>query len=89
MFKISSFYKFFPIKKENLKQKKSNITKSCKDLKIKGLVLISEEGLNATFCGKEKEIENLKTKLTFLFNQDFFGKILIALYPLLKDCLSK
>ncbi|MCY4321741.1 MAG: rhodanese-like domain-containing protein [Bdellovibrionaceae bacterium] len=84
MFKISSFYKFFPIKKENLKQKKSNITKSCKDLKIKGLVLISEEGLNATFCGKEKEIENLKTKLTFLFNQDFFWKDSYSSLPAFK-----
>ncbi|MDE0092159.1 MAG: rhodanese-like domain-containing protein [Oligoflexia bacterium] len=74
MFKISSFYKFFPIHKDALNRQKSKLINSCKDLKVTGLALISEEGLNATVCGKEQQIENIKKQLCHLFNQDFFWK---------------
>ena len=69
MFKVSSFYKFFPIEKSALKQQKSNITAKGRKLKITGLVLISSEGLNVAFCGSEKSIEILKKELNHLFKQ--------------------
>ena len=74
MFKVSSFYKFFPIEESALKQRKSNITEKGRQLKITGLALISSEGLNAAFCGNEKPIEILKKDLKRLFKQDFFWK---------------
>ena len=74
MFKVSSSYKFFPIEKSALKQKKSDIIAKSKELNIRGLVLISSEGLNASFCGSENSIETLKKQLSSLFKQDFFWK---------------
>ena len=74
MFKVSSFYKFFPIKKEELKKQQLNIIHSCKQLKIKGLVLISEEGLNTSFCGRENSMEQFKKELSALFKQNFIWK---------------
>lgn len=74
MFQVSSFYKFFPIKKDELKKQQLNITNCCKNLKIKGLVLISEEGLNGAFCGQKNSIEQLKKELSCFFNEDFFWK---------------
>ncbi|MCZ0933331.1 MAG: rhodanese-like domain-containing protein [Oligoflexia bacterium] len=74
MFKVSSFYKFFSIPKAELKKRQLEIRAKGKNLKITGLALISEEGLNATFCGKEQQIEILKKELCQLFNQNFFWK---------------
>ena len=74
MFKVSSFYKFFPLQTNELKQQSVNIANLCKELQIKGLVLISAEGLNGSFCGREREIRQLKKKISFLFKQDFFWK---------------
>ena len=74
MFKVSSFYKFFSIKKEELKKQQLNIINSCEKLNITGLVLISEEGLNATFCGQENKIESLKKEMFSIFKQNFVWK---------------
>ena len=74
MLKVSSSYKFFPIQKKELRAKQSNIVKACKNLKIKGLALISEEGLNAVFCGKIASVELLKKELNSFFNKSFFWK---------------
>ena len=89
MFKVSSFYKFFPIEKSALKQKKSNITAKGRQLKITGLVLISSEGLNAAFCGSEKSIEILKRELNSLFKQDFFWKDSYSPIPAFKRLAVK
>ena len=89
MFKITSFYKFFSIEKEKLKALKLDITKSCKKLKIKGLALISEEGLNASFCGNPANIEQLKKELSSLFNQDFFWKDSVSSIPAFKRLAVK
>ena len=74
MFKVSVFYKFFPIQKNKLRQKEGAIKKICQNLNIKGLVLISEEGLNGSFCGRGQKVEQLKKELSALFKQDFFWK---------------
>ena len=89
MFKISSFYKFFPIQKEELKTWQLNIVKICKDLQIKGLILISEEGLNTAFCGKEPAIEQLKKELSSFFNQSFFWKDSYSPIPAFKRLAVK
>ena len=84
MFKVISFYKFFPISKEELKKQQLNIINKCKDLKIKGLALISEEGLNATFCGEEQSVEILKQELSASFNQKFSWKASYSPIPAFK-----
>ena len=43
-------------------------------LNIKGLIVIGEEGLNATLCGKEELLENCKQHISCLFGKKFFWK---------------
>ena len=74
IYKISTFYKFFKIPKPLLKSGQKELGAQAKKLQIKGLVLISPEGLNATFCGQEIQIEKLKNKIQNIFHQEFFWK---------------
>lgn len=53
-FTITTFYKLVTINDcENLQVK---LIKKCKDLNIKGTILIADEGLNATLTGKQPDI---------------------------------
>lgn len=74
MIKVTSFYKFFPIEKKSLKSYKTQLMEHMKNLNIKGLVLMGEEGLNATLCGKEDQLENGKKYISQLFEKQFFWK---------------
>ena len=74
MFLNSSFYKFFPIYKSQLQKYKAKVTDLAGNQEFKGLILISEEGLNASFCGQIQSIENLKPAIQDLFNQKFLWK---------------
>ena len=59
-YKISTSYKFFSIKKSQLKALQKSLFEQAEKLSIKGLVLLSPEGLNASFCGTEISIEKIK-----------------------------
>ena len=74
MFLNSSFYKFFDINKSQLKKTKIKLVTKAEELNIKGLALISQEGLNASFCGQTQSIRSFKTFIENLFNEDFFWK---------------
>ena len=74
MIKVSSFYKFFNIPKSQLKAYKLALNSLAKPLNIRGLALIAEEGVNATFCGTEKDLEEFKKQIFKLFKQSFFYK---------------
>ena len=74
MIKVTSFYKFFPIEKNRLKNYRRELLEKAKNSNIRGLALIAEEGINATFCGKEKDLENYKNKISGLFGEKFFWK---------------
>ena len=74
MLKVSSFYKFFPLRKTDLKNHQKKLREKALALNLKGLALISEEGVNASFCGAEKSIESYKTYISRLFKRPFFWK---------------
>ena len=74
MFLNSSFYKFFDIKKLQLKNYKLKLNQKAEELQVKGLLLMSSEGLNGSFCGVAESIKNFKTYTENLFDQDFFWK---------------
>lgn len=74
MMKVTSFYKFFPIPKKNLKPIKQALEKEGEG-KIKGLLLIATEGINGTLTGSPSHLENYKRFLGSLFQEkDFFFK---------------
>ena len=74
MLKVTSFYKFFSIKKKQLEECRKELLKTARSLNIRGLVLIGEEGLNVTLCGKEKQLEDCKKYINHLFKESFFWK---------------
>ena len=74
MFLNISFYKFFDIKKSQLKNSKIQLSQKAKELEIKGLALLSQEGLNASFCGQIDSIALFKPFIENFFKQDFFWK---------------
>ena len=74
MFKATSFYKFFPINKKNLKSYQTKLKKQAQSLNLRGLILIGEEGINASLCGKEKSLEECKKQICQLFGKQFFWK---------------
>ena len=74
MMKVTSFYKFLPIPKKNLKLIKQTLKKEGEG-KIKGLLLIATEGINGTLTGTSSHLENYKQFLHSLFQEkDFFFK---------------
>lgn len=74
MMKISSFYKFFSIKKQDLPALRSALEGKAQALKLRGMAGLATEGLNATFCGKAENIDQLKPLVCSLFKQEFFWK---------------
>ena len=65
MFKVFGFYKFIKIK--SLKQKKILLQKFLTTNNIRGTIIISQEGLNGTISGNNKNIEKIVKKIKFLF----------------------
>ena len=68
MFKVVGFYKF--VKITSIKKNKDLIQKFLVKNKIRGIIIIANEGLNGTISGQYKNIEKIikKIKSTFLFN---------------------
>ena len=65
MFKVFGFYKFIKIK--SLKKKKILLQKFLITNDIRGTIIISQEGLNGTISGNNKNIEKTVKKIKFLF----------------------
>ena len=65
MFKVFGFYKFIKIK--SLKKKKILLQKFLNTNDIRGTIIISQEGLNGTISGNNKNIEKTVKKIKFLF----------------------
>ena len=65
MFKVFGFYKFIEIK--SLKKKKIFLQKFLTTNDIRGTIIISQEGLNGTISGNNKNIEKTVKKIKFLF----------------------
>ena len=66
MFKVFGFYKFIEIK--SLKKKKIFLQKFLATNDTRGTIIISQEGLNGTISGKNKNIEKTVKKIKFLFS---------------------
>ena len=65
MFKVFGFYKFIKIK--SFKKKKILLQKFLTTNDIRGSIIISQEGLNGTISGNNKNIEKTVKKIKFLF----------------------
>lgn len=57
---ISTFYQFFPIPKENLKDLKKQIEDKAQDLGVHGLFLMGTEGINSTVSGEPSKVQEFK-----------------------------
>jgi UPF0176 protein len=66
MITILSFYKFKKIKKLKLIKKK--LFKEINLLSVKGLIILSPEGINGTLSGNEKNISVIKKNILSFFN---------------------
>ena len=66
MFKVFGFYKFIKIK--SFKKKKILLQKFLTTNDIRGTIIISQEGLNGTISGDNKNIEKTLKKIKFLFS---------------------
>lgn len=62
-YQISSFYKFKNLPKEDLQNIKKSLEKKAKELHVRGLFLIGQEGFNATISGKPEDCQEFKTFL--------------------------
>ena len=74
MIKTCSFYKFFPIKKSVLLHLKKKLEEKALEQGVRGLFLLSEEGVNATVSSKTEALESFKSWLEEVFGQDFIWK---------------
>ena len=70
MFEILSFYKISKLNK--LKIIKKNILKETNKLDIKGLIILSPEGINGTISGSHKKIKLTITKIKNILSIDRF-----------------
>ena len=71
MIKITTFYSFFYISENQLNENKKKLVSQGEEKGIRGLILISSEGINGTISGNLKALESYKKELNNLFNQDF------------------
>lgn len=74
MIEVNTFYKFFPIEKNSLKGIKTKIEDRALALEIRGLVLLAEEGINATVAGQKEALKNFLNEIESLFKEKFFYK---------------
>ena len=67
-----SFYKFKKI--NNLNKLKKLFFKNINSLSLKGLIILSPEGINGTLAGSLKNIYSIKKKIISEFYQRCFGE---------------
>ena len=56
-FEVVSFYQFQPLPSRALQSIRQNLLKSGYELRIRGLILLSAEGINATLSGERQDME--------------------------------
>ena len=66
MHKILSFYEFNTFDFLDVKENQKILTVNCKELGIKGTIILSEEGINGTVSGNEQSIDKLSLLLSSL-----------------------
>jgi len=68
--KIATYYKF--LKLDNLEELKELLLSTAKEMRIKGTILVGNEGVNSTICGNDEDLEKY---LNFLQNISPIGKL--------------
>ena len=66
MHKILSFYEFNTFDFLDVKENQKILTVNCKELGIKGTIILSEEGINGTVSGNEQSVDKLSLLLSSL-----------------------
>ncbi len=69
MLKVASFYKYTDI--ENPEEFAEKHLEFCKELGIKGRILVAQEGINGSVSGSEEQVERYKEEM--LLDQRFYG----------------
>ena len=69
-FQVTSFYCFTSISEETISILLTDLLDIAIENKIKGSVLLAEEGVNGTICGDSKGIEKLLTKIQSLLGME-------------------
>ncbi len=69
---ITAFYKFLPLAADGLAAIRAEMIRFGEDNGMRGLVLIAEEGINGTVCGKPEVIGEWKNLLTEQFGEIAF-----------------
>ena len=67
---VTCFYRFVPLSKVGLEHHKAILEQLAKDTKLRGLILIAEEGINGTVAGQEAAVNALKDLLYDRFELD-------------------
>ena len=70
MFYVFGFYKFKKFK--GLKKTKVILQKKIITHKVKGTIILSNEGINGTISGKIKNLNKIKSSLKKIFNFNNF-----------------
>ena len=84
-YKILSYYKFLNL--NNLKKKQIEIKKNLLNLKIKGTVIISSEGVNGTISGADNDINLFENFIRRLLSFDNFD--VKNYYVLTSNCKNR
>src|SRR4051812_32316400 len=80
---ISSFYYFKALTVDELQSVESNLLSF--DKKIRGLILIGTEGINATVCGELAQITKFKEQVKALFSPAVLFKDSVSDSPPFRD----
>ena len=74
-YKIVSLYCFYPIQKKDIFNVREQLIKY-EFKELSGLIILAEEGINGTFCGKEIIVDQFYKEIKNLFReQDLNEKI--------------
>lgn len=65
--KVTTFYKFIPLDEDKLADIKRELLKRAEELGVEGLVLIAEEGINATVAAAKNHLSDFKDELGDMF----------------------
>ncbi len=60
---ITSFYRFWRLSGDSLENLKRELEELGRELGLRGLIIVAQEGVNATVCGCSGNIESFKTKV--------------------------
>lgn len=71
-FSVTTFYKFTPIEKTALGEVKQSLIDTARSLGVFGLVLIAEEGVNATLAAPPQALQKYKEFLETLFGELYY-----------------